>query len=137
MAAWITRRIFLKRGWINTQESGLQVHFPKEGFVAGVGRNVNAKGTHRDKVHGRNDLEMIAQACGPELAFLIGWEQAMEITRNSAFGDLKSKFERFAVNSRPSPHRNFPKAMINVIVPKGSPEVCSFYQSGLACDRRR
>jgi hypothetical protein len=69
----------------------------------------NSKGDcrHREKIHGRDDIAMIAQERGPELAFLIGWRQAIEIARNGAFGDLKSKFENFTVNSRRSPRGIF------------------------------
>ena len=49
------------------------------------------EGWHSEEIHGRDDVSMIAQKCGPELALLLGRGQATEIARNSAFGDLKSK----------------------------------------------
>jgi hypothetical protein len=54
-------------------------------------QNPESESRYGEEIHGCDDFAMIAQERSPELAFLVGGSQAMEIARNGAFGDLKSK----------------------------------------------
>jgi hypothetical protein len=58
---------------------------------------------HREEVHGHDHIAVIAQESSPELAGLLARIQAPEITRDSAFRDVESEFQKLAVNPRSAP----------------------------------
>ena len=66
-------------------------------------QDMEGEGRYGEKVHGRDDLAMIAKESRPELAGVIGRSQAPEIPRNGAFGDLEAEFQKLTVNSRSAP----------------------------------
>ena len=66
-------------------------------------QNSEGESRYSEKIHGRNDFSMIAQKRSPELVFLVGRRQAMDIARNGEFGNMESELEQFTVNSRCSP----------------------------------
>jgi|GEM_PF-2767586 len=60
-------------------------------------------GGHGEEVHGCDNLAMIAQESCPKIPRLVGRRQAQNISRNSAFGDLIPKLQKFTMDSGGTP----------------------------------
>jgi len=60
---------------------------------------------HREEVHGRDDVPVIAKESSPELAGLVPRIQATEVAGDGALGDVEAEFEKLTVNSRSAPGR--------------------------------
>ena len=80
-------------------QEGLQGSFVLATPLLGAGHG----GRHGKEVHGHDDIAVIAQERSSELAGLLARIQAPEITRDSAFRDGESEFQKLAVNPRSAP----------------------------------
>jgi hypothetical protein len=58
---------------------------------------------HREEVHGRNDLALIAKESSPKPAGVQGRKQTPEIAGHGTFGDVQSEFQKLPMNSRSAP----------------------------------
>jgi hypothetical protein len=79
------------------------------------------------EVHSGNGFTMIAQEGSPELSRLVGGRYAADVSRNGTFRDIKSKFQKFAVNSRCTPSGIF----VDHLPDKGFDFCIDFGSSGL------
>ena len=85
------------------------------------------EGWHGEEIHCCDELTMIANKSSPEFTCLVGRREALDVSRDGAFGNFESKFKKFTVNSRSAPTgillRHLPDKSPNLIIDFGSAKV--------------